>query len=148
MEMHPKSSLTPRTLQSNHKPQTTSDTSIILIPSPFHHHNPSTTAMSKGFRNFGFLLVGTCGVLTSYATFRPEFEAQQGLPRAETARSTTIISDQMREDFKEAGKEWSNEGGFAWGIRQAFFGRNPYAARKDGGGTNSGQGTEGGGEQG
>ena len=92
--------------------------------------------MSRTYRNIGILLVSTCGVLTTYATLRPALEEQRAERLGQTLPSThkdTAISDQMRDDFREAGQELENRGGFAWGIRKALFGRNPYAVvRKDG----------------
>lgn len=88
--------------------------------------------MSKTFRNFGILLAGTCGALTAYAALQPALEEQRAqrlgydLSPKQKAYGT-IISDQMREDFKQAEKEWNHEGGFGWGIRALLRGRNPYS---------------------
>lgn len=90
--------------------------------------------MSKSFRNAGILLAGVCGVLTTYATLRPALEEQKaerlGHEISNEKAYGTVISDQMRGDFQEAGKELRNEGGFAWGIRKALFGRDPNVVVK------------------
>lgn len=89
--------------------------------------------MSKTFRNVGILLASTCGVLTAYASFRPALEEQKaerlGADPAfrKAHQKDTVISDQMRQDFEEAGKEWREDRGFAWGLRAALRGRNLYA---------------------
>lgn len=99
--------------------------------------------MSKSYRNVGIGIASICGVLTAYATFRPALEEQRaerlGHEIGDGKAYGTVISDQMRQDFREAEKEFQNEGGFAWGIRQALFGRNPYAEVKKEGGEGRGQ---------
>lgn len=87
--------------------------------------------MSRNGPFVGLFLATTFGVLTAYVTWRPELEEQRAkrlgheLPKREHADN--VISEQMREDFREAGKEFDQEGGFAWGIRKALRGRNPFA---------------------
>lgn len=96
---------------------------------PSHDHlNPR--AMSQTFRNLGILLSGSCGVLIAYATFPPALEEQQserfGDKHVPADRKyDTVISDQMKEDFREAGKELQvgSQGGFAWGLRQMVWGK-------------------------
>lgn len=93
--------------------------------------------MSRTNRNIGIVLAVGCGVLVSYSTLRPELEKQKaerlGLP-LDRKDYDTVLSGQMRDDFREAGRELRNEGGFAWGIRQKLFGRNPnVVVAKEGG---------------
>lgn len=105
--------------------------------------------MSKTYRNAGIGLAVLFGILAPYASLRPAFEEQkaerEGRALPTRGEYDTVLSDQMREDFREAEKElMKNEGGFAWGIRQKLFGRNPYAAGKKQEGDARGGGEEGG----
>ena len=92
--------------------------------------------MSKANRNFGIFLATTFGVLTAYVTWRPELEAQRaerlGYEVPKRGQADNAISEQIRGDFREAGKEWEQDGGFAWGIRKALRGRNPFAKPSEG----------------
>lgn len=97
--------------------------------------------MSKTYRNTGILLAVVCGVLTSYSAFRPELEEQKaerlGLNRLSEEQKQAqggVLSEQMRQDFREAGRELEGEegkGGFAWGIRRALFGGRKTAVEKE-----------------
>lgn len=72
--------------------------------------------------------------LPAYSTFAPALQEQQAERRGEfkaihepvvPRSSETALSDAIRNDLRDARKELSETGGFAWGIRQAIFGKSP-----------------------
>jgi len=98
---------------------------------------PTRQIKMSTYRVAGPVLAGVCGVLIAYTTLRPELEAQQAERLGEThpqpaeKKYDTVISDQMREDFREAGKELgASDGGFAWGIRK-MFSKGPDAGEQE-----------------
>lgn len=66
----------------------------------------------------------------------PEFVKQhpkehlQHDEQAAEAQRDTAISRAMAEDFKEAGQQMTQQGGFAWGIRKAIFGSSQENEKK------------------
>jgi guanyl-specific ribonuclease Sa len=51
--------------------------------------------------------------------------------QAAEAQRDTAISRAMAQDFKEAGQQITQGGGFAWGIRKAIFGGKEDAVAAD-----------------
>lgn len=66
---------------------------------------------------------------TAYSTLRPELERQKVEQRGESYEKhpggDRIISEAIAADLKEAGQQVrrTGSGGFAWGIREAIFGK-------------------------
>jgi hypothetical protein len=85
-----------------------------------------------------------------YTTFRPELikekahreqldpafarqhpkQLAEDEQQAAEAQQNTAISRAIVDDFKEAGQQIRQEGGFAWGIRKAIFGSNNTEEKK------------------
>ena len=67
--------------------------------------------------------------LPAYATFRPELEKERqerlGTVVPGNPSNDKVLSEAIISDIKEARREveTANKGGFAWGIRQAIFGK-------------------------
>ena len=57
----------------------------------------------------------------AFARNHPKQLAEDEQQAAEAQRNTAI-SRAIVDDFKEAGQQITQEGGFAWGIRKAIFG--------------------------
>lgn len=57
----------------------------------------------------------------AFARQHPRQLAEHEQQAAEAQRDTAI-SRAIVDDFKEAGQQITQEGGFAWGIRKAIFG--------------------------
>ncbi|KAK3698913.1 hypothetical protein LTR37_016700 [Vermiconidia calcicola] len=87
--------------------------------------------MSRGFAAAGVGLATVLGVLSAYSTFRPELEKQKAEQlgkldefRSQHATNDNVISQAISSDLKEAREQVRGESkGFAWGIRQAIWGR-------------------------
>lgn len=99
----------------------------------------------------GVGVAALCGIATAYVTFQPELEKQRAerlgefkeVHRDEEAqkRNDQQISQAIFSDFKEAkeeAKRLDGEKGFAWGIREAIWGK-PGERVKEGGGAGDGK---------
>ena len=103
--------------------------SNIALDFPYY---PTHFAMSRQFAFFGVGLAVIFGVTTSYTALAPELKKQkeerEGVEfkdeHGNQAQHDTMISREIAKDFKEA-REKVEASGFAWGIRQALFGKNP-----------------------
>ena len=104
--------------------------------------------MSRGFAFAGVAFAGICGVFAgswqtralkasntanfraAYTAFQPEFEKQQAERRGEfkeqSQKNENVISKAIASDLKEATQQAQHETkGFAWGIREAIWGKSP-----------------------
>ncbi|CAK4034277.1 Hypothetical predicted protein [Lecanosticta acicola] len=87
----------------------------------------------------GVALATICGVATAYTTLQPAFQQQKeeregtfSEKHRRPADQENAISRAIASDFKEAKAEVEKSyggtrgnGGVAWGIRQALFGKEP-----------------------
>ncbi|KAM0703529.1 hypothetical protein Q7P35_009468 [Cladosporium inversicolor] len=106
--------------------------------------------MGRGMAFMGPVMAGVFGVLTVYTTLRPELikekahreqldpefvrqhpdKLAEDEKQAAEAQQNTAISRAIVDDFKEAGQQITQGGGFAWKIRQAIFGGKNDAEKK------------------
>jgi hypothetical protein len=65
----------------------------------------------------------------TFARNHPKQLAEDEQQAAEAQRNTAI-SRAIVDDFKEAGQQITQQGGFAWGIRKAIFGSKDADEKK------------------
>ena len=96
--------------------------------------------MSRGFAAFGLGLAALFGVATAWSTFQPALEQQRAerqgdFTKTHQQQDDEVISKAIMSDLKEA-KEQVEPGeikGFAWGIREAIWGKPGSRRNGDGG---------------
>jgi len=89
----------------------------------------------------GPVLAAAFGIFTAFSTFQPELkkkqEERQGIPHERNAaveNKDNVISQAILSDIREAQQkvtQTTGNRGFAWGIRNALFGKDNATSAPD-----------------